>query len=139
MSNYDDIINLPHHQSPNRKHMTNIERAAQFSPFAALTGYDAAISETARLVDSKIELNEELQAILNDKIQILIEHISEHPYIDIEYFIPDAHKEGGSYEHAFGTVRRIDSINRVLVFDNKEEYNFDDILNIESDLYAGIF
>ena len=85
MGEYDDIINLPHHQSAKHKQMSRLNRAAQFAPFAALTGHGAAISEAARLTDEKIELEEEIISILNEQIQIIYENISEKPFVEINY------------------------------------------------------
>lgn len=86
---YEDIIHLPHHVSERHPRMSMMDRAAQFSPFAALTGYDAAIKETARLTDRKIELTEEMQARLNDRINRLLEELQNYPPVEITYFIPD--------------------------------------------------
>ena len=89
---YDDIINLPHHVSAARPQMSMMDRAAQFSPFAALTGYDAAIKETARLTDQKIELDDYEKEEINDKIQLIAEHLGEDFEIVITYFQPDGRK-----------------------------------------------
>ena len=94
---YSDIINLPHHQSKTRPHMTNYNRAAQFAPFAALTGHSEAIDETARLTDSKIELDEYEKEIIDRKLRIITENISTMPEITVCYFVPDEKKAGGAY------------------------------------------
>ena len=94
---YDDIINLPHHTSPTRPRMTMIDRAAQFSPFAALTGYDAAVKETARLTENRIELDEYEKSALNDRLQIVQERLSDTPVISIKYLVPDERKSGCAY------------------------------------------
>ena len=96
-SDYSDIIHLPHHVSKTHPQMSMHDRAAQFSPFAALTGYDSAILETARLTKEKILLNEDMQELLDIKFQRLLEHLSEKPLISITFFCPDKHKQGGSY------------------------------------------
>ena len=106
--NYNDIINLPHHVSATRPQMSMMDRAAQFSPFAALTGYDAAIKETGRLTDEKIELGEEELSILNMKFQLLMDSLDEEPEVHITYFKPDDRKAGGAYLTASGTVKKID-------------------------------
>ena len=97
MEGYEDIINLPHHVSKTRPQMSMLDRAAQFSPFAALTGYDAAIKETGRLTDEKIEMDEDRKAALDMKQAYLIEMIDEQPEISVTYFLPDTKKSGGSY------------------------------------------
>ena len=92
MGDYEDIINLPHHVSATRPQMSMMDRAAQFSPFAALTGYDAAIKETARLTEQKIELDDYEKEEINDKIQLIAEHLGEDFEVVITYFQPDAHQ-----------------------------------------------
>lgn len=87
-SDYSDIIHLPHHISKTHPQMSMHDRAAQFSPFAALTGYDSAILETARLTEEKITLNEDLQELLDIQFQQLLEHLSEKPLISITFFLP---------------------------------------------------
>lgn len=94
---YDDIINLPHHTSVSRPHMSAHDRAAQFSPFAALTGYGSAIAETARLTDARVELDEYTKADLNEKLCIMQERIAQQPEVSITYFQPDKVKTGGAY------------------------------------------
>ena len=89
---YDDIINLPHHVSKTRPQMSMVDRAAQFSPFAALTGYDAAIKETGRLTDEKVNLSEEEKEALDRKQQILMEWLGDHPALTITFFVPDEKK-----------------------------------------------
>ena len=103
---YDDIIDLPHHVSATRTRMSMIERAAQFSPFAALTGYDAAIKETWRLTDQRIELSEECRAALDRKQMLLLDHIGDRPEISITYFVPDERKNGGTYVTVTGKVKK---------------------------------
>ena len=93
VSRYYDIIDLPHFVSKSRKHMSNLERAAQFAPFAALTGYDDSIKEEARLTETKIELNDEQENLLNRKFSFLEEHQKEHPSIRISWFCPDGRKK----------------------------------------------
>ena len=112
---YDDIINLPHPVSKTHPRMSMIERAAQFSPFAALTGYGAAIKETARLTDRKLELDEETQALLDLRQHFLLEHLAQRPEVTITYFEPDAHKEGGSYQTITARVKKLDEYQRLLL------------------------
>ena len=132
---YDDIIDLPHFVSRDRKHMSNHDRAAQFAPFAALTGYGEQIQETARLTDKEIILSEDEKDKLNEKLEILSMHISEKPVITIKYFEPDVRKDGGKYLTETITLRNIDTLNRLLISDKKEKYPLDYILNIDSSLF----
>lgn len=103
---YDDIINLPHHVSKTRPQMSMVDRAAQFSPFAALTGYDAAIKETGRLTDEKVNLSEEEKEALDRKQQILMEWLGDHPALTITFFVPDEKKSGGAYMTKSGNLKR---------------------------------
>lgn len=135
MENYDDIINLPHHVSSTRPQMSMLDRAAQFSPFAALTGYDAAIKETGRLTDEKIELDEDTKAALDMKQSYLIEMIDEQPEITIIYFLPDARKAGGAYVTVTGNLKRFDEYERLLILTNGKKIPMDDIVDIECDLF----
>ena len=105
---YDDIIDLPHHVSPTRKRMSMTDRAAQFSPFAALTGYEAAITETGRLTDCQIDLDVDGKAMLDEKLRLLAAHLQEQPEVTITYFVPDERKSGGAYVDKTCRVRRID-------------------------------
>ena len=136
---YEDIINLPHHVSKTRPQMSMLDRAAQFSPFAALTGYDAAIKETGRLTDEKIELDEDTKAALDMKQAYLIEMIDEQPEITIIYILPDARKVGGAYVTVTGNLKRFDEYERLLILTNGKKIPMDDIADIESDLFKGMF
>lgn len=128
---YDDIINLPHHVSATHPQMPMSDRAAQFSPFAALTGYDAAIRETGRLTDAQVELDEESANILNRKIAVLAEAISEQPYVSVTYFVPDDRKAGGAYATISGNLRRIDEYERSLILTSGEKIPIDTVTDIE--------
>ena len=132
---YDDIINLPHHVSKTRQPMSMLERAAQFSPFQALTGYGAAIKETARLIDEKSELGEEDLSALNVKLRILTDHLEESPEVSFVCFQPDERKAGGSYVSVTGKVRKIDGIKGVIIFQNDEKIQIENIVNIEGKLF----
>lgn len=136
---YEDIINLPHHVSKTRPQMSMLDRAAQFSPFAALTGYDAAIKETGRLTDEKIEMDEDRKAALDMKQAYLIEMIDEQPGISITYFLPDAKKSGGAYVTVTGNLKRFDEYERLLILMDGKKIPMDDIADIESDLFRGMF
>ena len=132
---YKDIINLPHYQSRKRPHMSNYDRAAQFSPFAALTGHDEAIRETARLTDKKLELDEMTKTMLNEKFNFIMEHIYDQPEITVTYFIPDVSKSGGMYMDFTGKVKKYDYLNRILYFTDNTEIKVDDISEIESEIF----
>lgn len=132
---YDDIIHLPHHVSKTRPQMSMQDRAAQFSPFAALTGYDAAILETGRLTEDKLELGEETQAILDRKQRYLAEIIDTKPEITVTYFVPDEKKSGGAYSTVTGFLKRIDEYERVLMLTDGRKIQLDAVLDIESDMF----
>lgn len=132
---YDDIINLPHHVSTTHPHMTAIGRAAQFSPFAALTGYDAAIKETARLTDERVKLDEYMKDVLSDRLLIITDRIKEHPEIAITYFQPDAKKNGGIYVTAISTAKKIDEYERVVVMTDGASIPIDEIISIDGQIF----
>jgi hypothetical protein len=131
MNEYDDIINLPHHVSSKHPQMSMMNRAAQFAPFAALTGHSAAISETARLTESQQELADEYSEILNQKMAYLWEVINEHPTISITYFEPDKRKPGGKYVSIEGQLQNIDDYNQTIVLKNGEAIPLKSILDIQ--------
>ena len=133
--NYDDIINLPHYVSKKRPQMSIEARSAQFAPFAALTGYDEKVKETARLTDKKIELEDGQKEILNNKLLYLLENIDAKPEITFTYFIKDNKKTGGKYIDKTGVVRKIDMIEQYIQFIDKTKIYIDDILSIESSIY----
>lgn len=134
MGKYDDIINLPRPKSLRRK-MSMTERAAQFSPFAALSGYEDAISETARLTDRQIALGESEISALSQKISLLEIHIEKHPRAAILYFVPDETKSGGRYETEEGNIKKIRVYEKEVVFESGKTIPFDRILSLESDLF----
>ena len=128
---YDDIINLPHHVSADRPHMPMIDRAAQFSPFAALTGYDAAIVETARLTYTKRNLSEEQKEIISKQLHSLQSRLKTDPVVIVTYFVPDNCKAGGAYRTITGTAKKVDEYSGVLEMSNGITIPFDDILSLE--------
>lgn len=132
---YDKIINLPHHVSSTRPHMSMIDRAAQFSPFAALTGYDAAVKETARLTEQKIELDEYEKAALDQRILLLQEHLKELPEVTITHFVPDERKDGGKYVSITEAVKKIDTYEKQIVLVDKSKIPIENILSIEGELF----
>ena len=140
---YADIIDKPHWQSPTRPHMSLYDRAAQFAPFAALTGYDDMVEEEARLVDNRIELDSSELETLNRKLEIIADAIEGggSPEVSVTYFVPDLLKEGGSYKTITEVIKRVDNISRKLVLERKTgvaEMNMtidiNDILEIHGDM-----
>lgn len=131
---YDDIINLPHHTSTSRPHMSAHDRAAQFSPFAALTGYDAAITETGRLTDKRVELDEYRKADLNERLCKIQDQIDEQPEVSITYFQPDKKKSGGAYITVTGCVKKIDAYERTVVMQDDTNIPIDGIFEIEDEI-----
>ena len=138
MKDYSKIINLPHHQSATRKRMSNYDRAAQFAPFAALTGHDEAIKETARLTDDYMEMGEDRLGELSAKIQLLIDKLSEQPEITVVYFVPDERKSGGSYAEKTGVVRIIDEYERKLVFYDGDKILIDRIMDFKGEFFSAL-
>ena len=132
--NYDDIINLPHYVSKKRPQMSIEARSAQFAPFAALTGYDEKVKETARLTDRKIELEDGQKEILNNKLLYILENIEEKPEITFTYFIKDTKKSGGKYIEKTGIARKIDMVEQYIQLIDKSKIYIDDIIDIETDI-----
>lgn len=130
MGKYDDIINLPHHISKKHPQMSLEARAAQFAPFAALTGYDDAVKETARLTNERIDLDEEAKMMLDAKLQVIREQLSEKPLVTITYFVPDAKKDGGKYVTTNGNVKKIDDYKHLIILDNSLEIPINEIIDI---------
>ena len=133
---YDEIMGLPHHVSKTRPQMPISDRAAQFAPFAALTGYDAAIKETGRLTDERIELDVEALSALDMKYQLLMEALDEAPEVTITYFRPDERKAGGKYVSAVGAVKKIDDFERRITMQDGAKIPMDDVLSIEGELFS---
>lgn len=138
MNQYEDIINLPHHVSPTRPQMPMSDRAAQFAPFAALTGYDAAIKETGRLTDEKIELDEEALTALDMKYQFLMDALDDAPEVTITYFQPDERKAGGKYVSATGAVKKVDDFERRITMRDGTRIPMDDVLSIDGELFSSL-
>ncbi len=138
-NSYKDIINLPHPDSKTRPRMTIYNRAAQFSPFAALTGYEEAVKETARYTNEKAELSEYQIATLNDKLNIALEKKSSTPLLSITYFKPDIRKQGGEYITLTGVIRKIDEINHSLLLEDGVEIPLNLIYDIKGDVFEENF
>ncbi len=124
---YDDIIHLPHHVSRNHSQMPLRDRAAQFAPFAALTGYEAAVGETARLTTERRELDAQEAEELNRRLTELAARLPDHPEVTVEYFVPDERKSGGAYVTVTGRVRHISIAKRTLVMEDGVVIPLDDI------------
>lgn len=133
---YDDIIGLSHHVSPTRSRMSIIDRAAQFSPFAALTGHNEAVRETERLTDERIELDENKKTILNEKLQIIMEKQKEQPEITFTFFMPDSRKNGGKYVDITGVVKKIDEIERCVRLMDGTRILINYIYEISGDIFT---
>ena len=129
-SRYDDILRLPRHISQNHPPMPMRDRAAQFAPFAALTGYEAAIAETARLTGKKRELSPTEAEELDRRLAALIERLPERPEATVEYFVPDERKTGGAYVSITGRVRHVSLPERMLVMEDGTAIGFEDILSV---------
>ncbi len=137
MSNYDDIINLnrPISKHP---HQSIESRASQFAPFAALVGYDEQVKETARLTTRKIEIDDGLKEILNNKLNYLNDHIKENIEITITYFIEDNKKSGGKYITKTDIVKRIDTVNGFIKFKDNDIIYMTDVISITSELFNSL-
>ena len=141
MEKYREIIDLPHHVSKTRPQMPMSDRAAQFAPFAALTGYDAAISaikETGRLTDERIELDEEALTALDMKYQLLMDAFDDAPEVTITYFQPDERKAGGKYITATSAVKKVDDFERRITMQDGTKIPMDDVLSIDGELFSSL-
>ncbi len=135
MGNYDDIINLPHHESTKHPKMPALDRAAQFMPFSALVGHDAAVMETQRLTDDRTELDESRKEELDARLQFIREHLLQEPQACITYFVPDAKKGGGAYLTVTGAVRKMEETRHEVIMENGTVIPMEDIREIESPLF----
>ncbi len=136
---YADMLDLPHPTSSRHPRMPIIDRAAQFAPFAALTGYDDAIEETARLTDEMLRMTEDQREQLDRRQQLLLASIDRMPKVEVTYFLPDARKTGGSYRTVRGTLERIDEIERILYLSGGHRIPLDAVCNLESEIFRDIF
>ena len=131
---YDDIIHLPHHISSPRPRMSGIDRAAQFSPFAALTGYDASIKESARLTDARIELDDSQKEEIGEKLRLVTGQPDAE--IKITYFLPDTKKTGGKYVLAAGTVKKVDEYERMIIMGDGKQIPIDEVIDVDCDVFG---
>ncbi len=132
--NYEDILYLPHHVSPSRPRMPKIDRAAQFAPFSALSGFSDAIGETGRLTDERVELGEEAKSELNEELRMIQERIAIHPEVAVTYFQPDKRKSGGAYITATGRVKKIDIYRRTVALQDGTQIPMEEIVRLKSDV-----
>ncbi len=132
---YDDILHLPHPTSKRHPRMPIVDRAAQFSPFAALTGHKAAIEETARVTDRRIELDEDAKEQLDQTLQLLLERMDEQPEITVTWFSPDKKKAGGQYHTVTGKLKRIDTQESRLILTDGNQIPLEDLLEIRSESF----
>ncbi len=137
-SKYDAILHLPHHVSEKHPPIPMEERAAQFSPYAALTGFGAVINETRRLTDPRQILSEETLTQLNRQYQLLLEHLPERPKITVTYFQPDGRKEGGAYLTLTGRVKKVDAYEQRLVLEDGSVIAMENIMAMDGELFAGM-
>lgn len=131
MGNYDDIIHLPHHVSSTRPHMPTIDRAAQFQPFRALTGYEDSVRETARQTQARVELTDEEKSRLDGILQMLADSLDGRPQVVLTYFQPDKKKTGGAYVTTTGQLKQIDDVDGVLILLGGERIVIEDLLDIQ--------
>lgn len=130
MGKYDDIINMPHHVSTKHPRLSMEQRAAQFAPFAALSGFEDAIDETSRITEDRIELNEEEKLRIDNILQKLKNEISKRPKATITYFVPDIRKSGGEYLTKIGNLKRIDEFRQLIIFEDKTEIPIKEVVEI---------
>lgn len=130
---YEDIINLPHYELKNHERMSIYSRSAEFAPFAALTGYKESINETSRLTSNKKEISEDIKELINIKLQEIENNIKEKPYIEVIYFKKDKTKQGGEYIEYQGNIKKIDLINRKLIFIDNKKIDLNSIYEIKND------
>ena len=135
-SRYEDMLELPHHISRERPQMAMEERAAQFSPFAALTGYGDAIRETGRLTERQLELEPDVKDRLNEKLRLLMELPSPRPEVSIVYFLPDEKKEGGSYVSVRGRVKKVAANSRQIVMENGGRIPLEAVMELDGDIFS---
>ena len=133
---YDDIIRLPHHVSQNHPQMPLRDRAAQFAPFAALTGYEAAVGETARLTAERRELDPQEAEELNRRLAELAARLPERPEVTVEYFVPDDRKAGGAYVTVTGRVRHVSVPEKTLVMEDGTVVALDDVVSIDGNIFG---
>lgn len=138
MGKYDDMIDLPRPISMKHRPMPMSDRAAQFAPFAALSGYEDAIGEAARLTDEQLSLGEDEQSELNEKLRLLIANAEAHPEVTVTYFQPDRKKKGGSYVSKTGAFKRVHADVQMIEFTDGTRIALSSILDMEAELFSDI-
>ena len=135
---YEDIVNLPRHISKIHSQATMADRAARFSPFAAISGYEDMVKEAARVTEERIDITDATKELLNEKLNMIIEFLDEEPEVTITYFEPDKKKDGGAYISITGTVKRIDEYERIVLMSDDKKIRIEEIYAIESDLFYSL-
>ena len=135
---YDDLLDLSHHVSVTHPHMSLYDRAAQFTPFKALTGYEDDVEETARLTDRRVELDADSIARLDARLRLLEKHLADAPTLSITYFLPDECKDGGSYETVTGVVKKIDGVRRVVILRDGLQIPIGDVSGIDGEFFSAL-
>lgn len=136
---YDDILYLPHHVSKTHPQMARMDRAAQFAPFAALTGHKEAVHETARLTENEVEQDETVKRMLDDKLHALLQAGDARPEVSITYFVPDEKKSGGAYQKVTGRVQKAETYRQILRMEDGTKIPVKYIVDIESDWFCQEF
>ncbi len=135
--NYDDLLYLPHPTSQKHPRMSRLDRAAQFSPFAALSGFEGAVRETARLTQARMELGEDELAELDERLRLALAWVDDPPVVSVTWFQPDGHKEGGAYVTTRGRVRKVDTVKRVLLLEDGGRIPMDEIVALDGEIFNG--
>ena len=135
---YEDIVNLPRHISKVHPQATMADRAARFSPFAAISGYEDMVKEAARVTEERIDITDATKELLNEKLNMIVEFLDEEPEVTITYFEPDKKKDGGAYISITGTVKKIDEYERIVLMSDDKKIRIDEIYAIESDLFYSL-
>lgn len=135
---YEDIINIPRHISRTRPQASMADRAARFSPFAAINGYEEMVMEAARVTEERAEITEAAKELINEKLNMIAEFINEEHEVTITYFEPDKKKSGGAYISTAGVVKRIDELKRIVVMKNNKKIKIDDIYALDSELFYSL-
>ena len=138
MHQYDDIINLPHHVSVRHRQMPVADRAAQFMPFAGLTGFGDSIQETGRLTDERMELEEDVVKSLDGKLQYLSERLGGRPEISVTFFRPDLKKTGGAYVTVTGWIKKIDLYDRILLMEDGTRIPMKEVVELEGEIFSDL-
>ena len=133
----EELLNYPYDGVKRHPHMSNAKRAAQFAPFAALTGYEEAIEESGRITEERKEMHEDALRIIQAKTAVLCEHIKEQPYVSFTVFREDEKRNGGTYRTEEGNLKTVDEVNRLFVFTDRRRVNMDDVSAIDSPLFEG--